>query len=206
MGEGGNAHQVTLTKSFEIGVYEVTQKQYEKVMGGNPSRFKGAQNPVENVSWDDAVDFCRKLSALPGEKIAGYVYRLPTEAEWEYACRAGTTTKYSFGDSDSPLGDYAWYDKNSGKTTHPVGQKHPNAWGLYDMHGNVWEWCQDCHADYPSGSVADPTGRSSSSVRGYRGGSWDFSAGNCRSANRFRISPSFRFNFLGFRVVRSSVK
>ena len=205
MGQGREAHKVTLTKPFEIGVYEVTQEQYKKVMGTNPSDFSGPQNPVENVSWDDAVDFCGKLSALPGEESAGYVYRLPTEAEWEYACRAGTTTEYSFGDSDS-LGDYAWYDTNSGKTTHPVGQKHPNAWGLYDMHGNVWEWCQDCHADYPSGSVADPTGPSSGSFRVARGGSWFYAAGDCRSANRRRDSPSYRNSSLGFRVVRSSVK
>jgi len=108
------AHQVTLTKPFELGVYEVTQEQYEKVMGTNPSHFKGSQNPVEKVSWDDAVEFCRKLSALPAEKSAGYEYRLPTEAEWEYACRAGTTTTYSFGDSESELGAYAWYGNNSG--------------------------------------------------------------------------------------------
>jgi formylglycine-generating enzyme required for sulfatase activity len=151
-------------------MYEVTQQQYEKVMGTNPSTTKGPQNPVEKVSWNDAVEFCRKLSALPAEKSAGYVYRLPTEAEWEYACRAGTQTAYSFGDSESELGDYAWYDKNAGGTTHPVGSKKPNAWGLYDMHGNVFEWCQDWYGSYPSGSVTDPTGESSGSHRVVRGG------------------------------------
>jgi formylglycine-generating enzyme required for sulfatase activity len=158
------------------------------VMGTNPSNFKGSQNPVEKVSWDDAVEFCRNLSAMPAEKKAGYIYRLPTEAEWEYACRAGTTTEYSFGDSDSALGDYAWYDENSGRTTHPVGGKKPNPWGLYDMHGNVFEWCQDWHGDYPSGSVTDPTGAAVGSYRVYRGGSWDYYSGVCRSAIRF-IAP-----------------
>ena len=143
MGEDLDAHKVTLTQPFYLGVYEVTQEQYERVMGKNPSNFKGPQNPVEKVSWDDAVEFCRKLSELPEEKAAGRIYRLPTEAEWEYACRAGTTTKYSFGDSESELGEYGWFDKNSDRKTHPVGQKQPNKWGLYDMHGNVWEWCSD---------------------------------------------------------------
>jgi formylglycine-generating enzyme required for sulfatase activity len=156
------------------------------------------------VSWDDAVEFCRKLSELPGEKSTGYVYRLPTEAEWEYACRAGTTTEYSFGDSKSELGDYAWYDKNSGKTTHPVGGKKPNAWGLYDMHGNVFEWCHDWYGDYPSGSVTDPTGAASGSYRVARGGSWSLYSDHCRSANRSRSTPDSRH--LGFRVLRSSIK
>jgi formylglycine-generating enzyme required for sulfatase activity len=134
-----------------MGVHEVTQAQYEQVMGVNPSQFKGANNPVETVRWEDAVGFCRNLSELPAEKAAGRVYRLPTEAEWEYACRAGTTTNYSFGYNDSDLGLYAWYAVNSGGRTHPVGGKKPNSWGLYDMHGNVWEWCQDRFAPYPSG-------------------------------------------------------
>ena len=147
MGEGDDAHEVTLTQPFKIGVHEVTQAQYEQVMGVNPSHFKGANNPVETVSWEDAVEFCRRLSELPAEKAAGHVYRLPTEAEWEYACRAGTTTKYSFGDDESDLGDHAWFLENflenSGTNTHPVGRKGPNAWSLYGMHGNVLEWCQD---------------------------------------------------------------
>jgi formylglycine-generating enzyme required for sulfatase activity len=205
MGDGNDAHQVTLTQPFELGVYEVTQEQYEKVMGTNPSKFKAPQNPVEQVDWDDAVEFCRKLSALLAEKKAGYVYRLPTEAEWEYACRAGTTTTYSFGDSDSELGDYAWYAKNSGQTTHPVGGKKPNAWGLYDMHGNVYEWCQDWYSTYPSGSVTDPTGSSSGSNRVFRGGSW-FVSDFCRSAFRSGDAPDYRDDSLGFRVLRSSIK
>ena len=188
MGDGDDAHDVTLTKPFKMGVHEVTQAQYEQVMGVNPSKFKGADNPVENVSWDDAVEFCRRLSELPAEKAAGNVYRLPTEAEWEYACRAGTTTKYSFGDDESEFGDYAWYCDNSDEQTHPVGSKKPNAWGLYDMHGNVLEWCQDWYGDYPSGSVTDPTGPAVGSHRVIRGGSWDRTAGYCRSAHRYWFS------------------
>ena len=209
MGEGQTAHKVTLTQAFELGQHEVTQEQYEKVMGKNPSKFKGKQkNPVEMVIWNDAVEFCRKLSDLPGEKSTGYVYRLPTEAEWEYACRAGTTTAYSFGDSIGELRDYAWYHQNSGgfsRTTHPVGQKKPNAWGLHDMHGNVFEWCQDWYGDYPSGSVTDPTGPSSGSQRVLRGGSWN-DITFCLSAIRFGPAPDYRNNRLGFRVVRSSIK
>jgi len=204
MGEGKTAHKVTLTQPFELGVYEVTQEQYEKVMGRNPSHFLDPQNPVEKVSWYDAVEFCRKLSAMSAEKSAGYVYRLPTEAEWEYACRAGTTTTYSFGDSASDLGEYAWYrDENS---THPVGQKKPNAWGLYDMHGNVFEWCQDWHGDYPSGSVTDPTGAAVGSDRVCRGGSWSDSSDSCRSGNRRRHTPDYRYDYPGFRVLRSSIR
>ena len=206
MGEGKTAHKVTLTQAFHLGQHEVTQEQYEKEMGTNTSNFKGPQNPVEQVSWDDAVEFCRKLSELPAEKKAGYVYRLPTEAEWEYACRAGTKTTYSFGDSDSGLGEYAWYDKNSGNTTHPVGGKKPNPWGLYDMRGNVWEWCQDWYGDYPSGSVTDPTGSASGSIRVNRGGGWFLNSDVCRSAFRGRSAPGHRFNLLGFRVLRSSIK
>jgi len=202
-----NAHKVTLTQAFHLGQYEVTQEQYEKVMGKNPSMFKGKQNPVEMVSWNDAVEFCRKLSELPEEKSAGIVYRLPTDAEWEYACRAGTTTKYSFGDSESELSDYAWYDENSGKTPHPVGGKKPNGWGLYDMHGNVIEWCQDWYEeDYASGSVTDPTGAAKGSDRVFRGGSWVNSSDYHQSAMHEGAMPGLQFYTLGFRVLRSSVK
>jgi len=198
-------HKVTLTQPFQIGMHEVTQAQYQKVMGNNPGEFKGPQNPVELVSWNDAVEFCRRLSAMPAEKKAGYVYRLPTEAESEYSCRAGTKTTYSFGDSGSELGDYGWYDKNSGMTTHPVGGKKPNAWGLFDMHGNVWEWCQDWYGDYPSGSVTDPTGDASSSYRVSRGGAWGTLSGNVRSASRNRNTPSDRYPYVGFRVLSEGV-
>jgi formylglycine-generating enzyme required for sulfatase activity len=206
MGENYNAHEVTLTKPFMLGTYEVTQAQYEQVMGVNPSSVKGAKNPVEMVSWNDTVEFCRKLSELPAEKAVGNVYRLPTEAEWEFACRAGTTTKYSFGDDESESGDYAWYRENSGKTPHPVGGKQPNAWGLYDIHGNVWEWCQDWRGAYPDRAVTDPTGAVTGSSRVDRGGSWNFNAEDCRSAFRSRFNPSGRYYGLGFRVVRSSGK
>jgi formylglycine-generating enzyme required for sulfatase activity len=200
MGEDGEAHEVTLTEPFKMGVHEVTQAQYEQVMGVNPSKYKGADNPVDTVSWEDAVEFCRRLSELPTEKAAGNVYRLPTEAEWEYACRAGTTTRFSFGDDESELGDYAWFSGNGGNTIQPVGSKLPNAWGLYGMHGNVWEWCQDVHWYYPSGSVTDPSGAASGSHRVHRGGSWRCSAEYCRSARRSRYRPSDRNNYGGFRV------
>jgi formylglycine-generating enzyme required for sulfatase activity len=195
------AHRVTLTKAFELGVYGVTQKQYEKVMGSTPSDFSGPQNPVEQVSWHEAVEFCRKLSALPAEQAAGRVYRLPTEAEWEYACRGGTTTLYSFGDDESQLGQYAWYDQNSGNTTHAVGGKKPNPWGLYDMHGNVWEWCEDWYGEYAPSASEDPMGASSGSSRVLRGGSWSNLASYCRAAFRGLHVPSDRYYGVGFRVV-----
>jgi formylglycine-generating enzyme required for sulfatase activity len=198
-------HRVSITKPFYLGVTEVTQEQYQKVMGTNPSYFKGPQNPVEQVSWADAVEFCRKLSAMPAEKTAGHVYRLPTEAEWEYACRSGTTTAYGFGDDASRLDDYGWFTGNS-VSSNPVGEKKPNAWGLYDMHGNVWEWCQDWDGKYLSGSATDPTGATSGSIRVYRGGGWHDSARYCRSANRYWQTPVIGSNNLGFRVLRSSIK
>jgi len=199
---GVTPHQVTLTQPFYLGIYEVTQEQYERVMGENPSYFKGPKNPVERVSWEDAVEFCRKLSALPEEKAAGRVYRLPTEAEWEYACRAGTTTEYSFGDEESQLGDYAWYDENSGDGTHSVGQKKPNPWGFYDMHGNVNELCQDRFGEYPSGSVTNPTGPSEGSDRVSRGGSWGYDAWRCQSGLRRRNFLLSRGLSYGFRVAQ----
>ena len=197
-------HVVTLTRPFYIGVHEVTWEQYERVMGINPSNLRSAQNPVEAVSWDDAVSYCAKLSDLPAEKAAGRVYRLPTEAEWEYACRAETMTAYSFGNDESQLNFYAWHSKNSSSTTHPVGQKKPNAWGLYDMHGNVWEWCSDWHEAYPRGAVTDPQGPLSGSSRVLRGGSWFFDEAGCRTAERLTHRPSYRTTDNGFRVVLTS--
>jgi len=194
----GPQHEVTLSKPFYMGVTEVTQAQYEAVMGTNPSHFKGATNPVEKVPWEDATEFCKKLSEKTRQAV-----RLPTEAEWEYACRAGTTTRFSFGDEDSILGDYAWYDSNSGGTTHPVGQKKPNAWGLYDMHGNVYEWCADWYGDYPKGAVTDPQGPASGAVLVLRGGSWLNDPWRCRSGCRDWFTPVSFSDAFGFRVVVS---
>ena len=196
-------HEVTISKSYYLGVYEVTQGQYENVMGKNPSRFKGSQLPVENVNWHDTVSFCKHLSELPEEKAAGRAYRLPTEAEWEYACRAGSTTSYSFGGTAESLGEYVWYVQNAGNKTHPVGEKKPNRWGLFDMHGNVWEWCQDWDADYPPDASTDPHGPNGGTYRVYRGGSWSLDAGLCRSSLRYRSYPSNRSLNLGFRMALS---
>jgi formylglycine-generating enzyme required for sulfatase activity len=203
--EDETPHQVTLTKPFSIGVFLVTNAQWKHVMGTVPSHGQEDKGPVEQVSWDNAVEFCAKLSALPAERKAGRVYRLPTEAEWEYACRAGATTNYSFGDDESWLGYHGWFDGNSENQTHAVGQKQPNPWGLYDMHGNVWEWCADWYGSYPGGSVTDPRGPNSGSDRVNRGGSWSSNALNCRSAFRFRDSPGSRYIILGFRLALSSV-
>ena len=192
----GPQHEVTLSKPFYMGVTEVTQAQYQAIMGTNPSSFKGATNPVETVSWNDATEFCKKLSEKTRQAV-----RLPTEAEWEYACRAGSKTRFCFGDAEEGLGDYAWYHVNAGKTTHPVGQKKPNVWGLYDMHGNVFEWCADWRGDYPKGAVTDPQGPASGSRRVLRGGSWYINTDNCRAAFRSRSNPDHRLNNVGFRVV-----
>jgi len=166
-------------------------------MGNNPSYFKGDNFPVEKVSWDDVQAFIKKLNEKEGKNK----FRLPTEAQWEYACRAGSNIRFSFGSSESDLKRYAWYDSNSGRRSHPVAQKKPNAWGLYDMHGNVWEWCQDWFGDYPSGFVTNPKGSSSGSIRVLRGGSWNSIAGFCRSANRSRNEPGGRDNGFGFRLI-----
>jgi hypothetical protein len=157
---------------------------------------------VEQVSWDDAVEFCRRLSELPGEKAAKRRYGLPTEAQWEHACRAGTTTRWYSGDDEARLGDVAWFNKNAGGQTHPVGQKRANAWGLYDMHGNVWEWCQDWYNAYyyKESPMDDPAGPPGGSIRVKRGGSWIDPARNCRSARRGSNEPGYRDNNLGFRA------
>jgi formylglycine-generating enzyme required for sulfatase activity len=195
--EEGPLHEVTISRPFCMGVTEVTQAQYEAVMGTNPGASTAA--PAENVSWGDAVEFCRKASEKTGKTV-----RLPTEAEWEYACRAGSTTRFSFGDSDGTLGDYAWYGSNSGGKTHPVGQKKPNPWGLYDMHGNVWEWCQDLQGRYAAGAVTDPAGAGAGTYRVLRGGSWFSDPVFCRSAYRGSFySPGLRGTHCGFRVVVS---
>ena len=192
-------HRVRITKPFFLGKYPVTQEQWEAVMGGNPSHFKGPQNPVERVSWDDCQEFLEKSNSLPSK---GGEFQLPTEAQWEYACRAGSKTRCCFGDNESGLGEYAWYDKNSGKKTHPVGEKKPNAWGLYDMHGNVWEWCADWFDGYDAKAADDPAGPRTGSNRVGRGGSWDAPAGRCVSAYRYDRRPGNRYSYLGLRLSR----
>jgi formylglycine-generating enzyme required for sulfatase activity/tRNA A-37 threonylcarbamoyl transferase component Bud32 len=197
-------HEVRITKPFYLGVTEVTNAQWEAVMGvETPSKWTEADRPVETVSWNDAVEFCKKLSGRPEERALGRVYRLPTEAEWEYACRAGTTTKWASGDDEGTLGEFAWLDTNSSGQTHNVGGKRPNAWGLYDMHGNVWEWCSDWYGTYAAGAVADPTGPAGGSYRVFRGGSWSHPARYCRSASRHWSVPSSRSSYLGFRLALS---
>jgi formylglycine-generating enzyme required for sulfatase activity len=196
-------HQVTITQPFYIGKYPITQEQYEAVMGNNPSNFKkGGKYPVEQVSWEDAQEFCQKLS-----KLTKKTYRLPSEAEWEYAARAGTQSSYYYGDDKSQLGEYAWYDGNSNSQTQPVGQKKPNKWGLYDMLGNVWEWCEDDWHDNYKGAPTDGRAwvdndnRSQSEHRTMRGGSWDNDSWYCRCAIRYNYSSAWRYSDFGFRVV-----
>ena len=190
-------HPVILTKGFWLGKYEVTQRQWESVMGTNPSRFQSPDRPVENVSWEDCQAFIRTIrEASPDLKV-----RLPTEAEWEYACRAGTESAYS---GRGVLGDMGWYNDNSQEETHVVGQKQANAWGLHDMHGNVWEWCSDVLDSYLEDSVQDPVGPKSGASRVSRGGNWSTFARYCRSAYRSGDQPSRRFFSLGFRLCCSA--
>ena len=202
-------HQVTITKPFYMQTTEVTQGQWKEVMGTEPWKGKsfvkeGLNNAASYVSWNDAVAYCKKLSEKEGK-----TYRLPTEAEWEYACRAGTETAWSFGDDEKALGDYAWYRENAWdideKYAHQVGLKKPNAFGLYDMHGNVYEWCHDYYEEdyYKKSSEKDPTGPTSGSSRVLRGGSWNFYSRDSRSAQRYSwYVAHFRFYYYGFRVVR----
>ena len=192
-------HHVTISKAFYLGKFEVTQSQWVAVIGDNHSKFKGRSNPVDTVSWDYARYFVRKLNQMEGTDK----YRLPTEAEWEYAARAGTESTYSFGDDASDLGGYAWYWDNSGEKTHPVGQKGANAWGLHDMHGNVREWVQDWYGEnyYSQRRSTDPQGPSSGKYRVLRGGGWIDFAGFCRAAHRDFNTPDGRNNLCGFRVL-----
>ena len=197
----GPQHDVTISKPFFMGVTEVTQGQYEAVMGKSPSEYKGANRPVEMVSWDEAAEFCAKLTEKVGREV-----RLATEAEWEYACRAGSTGRYCFGDDEKSLGDYAWVWANSGgygAGPHPVGSKKPNAWGLYDMHGNVYEWCSDWYRKtyYKEAKPVDPQGPKSGEWRIARGGSWISAEKQCRCAERYMYEPDTSLGFLGFRVV-----
>ena len=210
-------HKVTLTRSYWIGKYEVTQAQYKAIMGSNPSSYNGDNNPVEFVSWRDATNFCAKLTACEkaaGRLPEGYEYNLPTEAQWEYACRAGTTTSLNSGKNltseyECPnMSEVGWYEYNSNSATHPVGQKRPNAWGLYDMHGNVSEWCLDWYGEsyYSNSPVTDPEGPSTGSNRILRDGGWDDRASLCRVAFRYRIYPDYCYSDVGFRVALVPVR
>mgnify|MGYP005640386977 CR=1 FL=1 len=202
-------HPVTISKAFYMQTTEVTQGQWKGVMGtepwkGKPTVKEGPNNAATYVSWVDAIAYCEKLSEKEGK-----TYRLPTEAEWEYACRAGTETRWSFGDDEKVLGDYAWYDKNvaeivSEQYAHQVGLKKPNAFGLYDMHGNVYEWCHDYYEEdyYKQSREKDPTGPASGSFRVLRGGAWRYFAPLTRSAFRKWSVADSRRNLGGFRLVR----
>ncbi len=213
MGPEGEKSQVTITfprgTSFAVARYEVTQELYEAVMGRNPSKWKGPRNSVEMVSWTEADDFCRKATQeMKKRKLLGEgeVIRLPAEAEWEYACRAGTTTRYSFGDDAADLKDHAWFKGNSKGEDPPVGRKKANAWGLYDMHGYVWEWCADAWAPTLEGIPADgsPRGGTDGKERVLRGGSWNDEAERCTCAFRHRAAADYRSDTVGFRCVRAA--
>jgi formylglycine-generating enzyme required for sulfatase activity len=209
-------HEVEITKAFYMGVYTVTQAEYKEVVGSNPSYFsadgggkdkvKGLDTskfPVEDVSWEEAVKFCEKLSGMAKEKAAGRVYRLPTECEWEYACRAGTKTRYYTGDDEDDLKNAGWYRENSDGRTHKVGEKKANAFGLYDMHCNVRQWCSDWYGKgyCQNSDKRDPKGPESGDSRVLRGGCWKNNAWNCRSAYRNYNAPGNRACNYGFRVV-----
>ena len=208
----GPATEVTISKGFWIGRYEVTQAEFQKIMGGDRSQFKGDNLPMESVSWFNATNYCRKLTnreRAAGHLPEGHVYRLPTEAEWEYACRAGKITAFTFGSAISSTkanfnGNYPYGGGQPGpylEATAPVGSFQANAWGVYDMHGNVWEWCQDWFGNYPGGSVTDPTGPAEGRKRVIRGGNWFLMGRYCRSAHRMYDFPGSKDEALGFRVV-----
>jgi formylglycine-generating enzyme required for sulfatase activity len=201
--------KITFKKPFAMARYEVTQELYQTIIGDNPSRWKGKRNSVEEVSWNEANDFCTKLTIeLRKRKLIGdnEVIRLPSEAEWEYACRAGTTTKWSFGDKEADLTEHAWYKDNSKGFDPPVGKKKPNAWGLYDMHGYVWEWCADAWSPTHEGVSADGSPRQGKDVkqRVVRSGSWADSADSSRSAFRAGQPANTRNDRIGFRCVKAT--
>jgi formylglycine-generating enzyme required for sulfatase activity len=214
-------HEVVVSPFF-MDKYLVTQELYERFMGENPSRWKEPKNPVEQVRWSDAVKFCNVRSHAEGLEPCYNLdtwecnfdaggYRLPTEAEWEYACRAGTRTAYFFGDSPSPLADYAWFEKNSGGHPQPVGRKKPNPWGLHDICGNLWQWCHDFYGvdTYQQSPRENPRGPKEGDSRVVRGGAWKFSGDNCRSGYRYNENPGyvdvcFGYDIYGFRCVRNA--
>ena len=205
-------HPVTISRGFFISKYLVSQGDFLSVMGSNPSYFQGAHGgtdlarPVEQVYWYSAVAYCMQLTQ--NEQAAGrlptnWVYRLPTEAEWEYACRAGTTNRFSYGDDPGYLNltNYAWYSANSGSITHDLAQKLPNPSGLFDMHGNVYEWCQDWYDVYTNSLAVDPQGPASGLEKVFRGGGWAYAPQFCRSAGRYNGDPTVSYSWVGFRVV-----
>lgn len=219
----GLQHEVTISQRFYMGKLVVTRDQYDQVMGtkSHGGYYPAGKSAAERVSWDDAQEFCNKLSIICGQTV-----QLPTEAQWEYACRAGSTTAFCFGDSEKELGDYAWYARNSNYSENPVGEKKPNALGLYDMHGNMLEWCQDANVgrrpdytdkhgyvlpkrsgdwegDYLSGPVTDPVASAKGMYRVLRGGCFIFDASGCRSASRYYAEPISREAIYGFRVIVS---
>ena len=212
----GPQHQVTISQAFHMGKYEVTQGQWQAVMGSNPASFTGnARLPVETVSWDQITQsdtgFLAKLNALTAaSRPGGKVFRLPTEAQWEYAARAGSTSRFYWGEdlAASALGSYAWYagnaDTGSGRASHAVGLKLPNAWGLYDMSGNVIEWCQDRYGSYEAAASTAPSGPATGDYKVLKGGGWDYESYAGRSAYRDAITPDSRVNILGLRVVLAS--
>jgi formylglycine-generating enzyme required for sulfatase activity len=205
-------HEVTLTQPFDLGRYEVTQAQYQALTGNSPSGFKGDDNPVEQVTWDEARDFAVRLTGRRGDR---HQYRLPTEAEWEYACRGGRPTSQPFGVGDGLArssrdlncnGNFPYAGAERGPDLHAtcrVGSYAANALGLFDMHGNVWEWCADAYGPCPADSVTDPTGPPAGPNRVHRGGSWFDAVGNCRSALRANSPPGRRGNHIGFRLART---
>ncbi len=197
----GPQHTVTISKRFYMGIYQVTQEQWQAVMGNNPSEFISQGSPVERISWSDCQAFITELNTKGIGK-----FRLPTEAEWEYACRAGSTTRFPWGDdlTYSEIGTYAWYLENSDFSTHTVGQKAANRFGLYDMQGNVWEWCNDWYGDYDASPQVDPKGPAEGDFRTARGGSWFDDPFYFRSANRYDFDPADKYNNLGFRLVRTA--
>jgi formylglycine-generating enzyme required for sulfatase activity len=203
-------HSVTISRDFWLGKYEVTQAEYAGLMGKNPSHFKDKPDaPVEKISYFDAMAYCSALTQRErqaGRLPTGYEYRLPTEAEWEYACRAGTTNQFSFGDTATDADQYAWTWENSGGSTHPVGQKRPNPWGLHDIHGNVWEWCLDWFTEYPATDTIDPAGPAQGKFKVFRGGGWNNDALFARSANRFMMAPANGIHFVGFRATLSQTR